>query len=276
MQFGRFEITLHNFGFLALDGGAMFGSVPKTMWQKLIPADDRNRIRLATHSLIVRDGTRTFLIDIGCGDKWSDKLRDIYGIEGYLRLPSSLAVTDIILTHLHFDHAGGISERRAESISLAYPHARVHVQRANLHNAQAPSVKERASYLAENVDVLLQANLELIDGNTEIAPGIFVHRVDGHTVGQQWIEIQNGSASIMFATDLIPTTHHLPLPYHMGYDQCASSLFAEKERFLSHVEARNAIVVFQHDAATPAARLARNKKGNMEVVETISFGPIGS
>lgn len=272
MQFGRFTVSLHNFGFFALDGGAMFGSVPKTIWEKLIVPDAQNRIRLATRSLILSDQRRTFLVDTGCGDKWSEKLRGIYAIEPYehLAAPSASKITDVILTHLHFDHAGGISRLNAESKpTLSYPAAKIYLQLANLHNARQPSPKERASYLAENVDVLLDADVDLIDGQREIAPDLLVHRVDGHTIGQQWVELRAAEISLIFATDLIPTSHHLPLPYHMGYDQCAATLLREKEEFLTYAEERRAIVVFQHDPLVPAARIGRNKKGHFEVTEHV-------
>lgn len=272
MKLGRFTLHVHNFGFFALDGGSMFGSVPKNLWEKRIPADAQNRIRLATRSLIVEDGPRTFLIDCGMGTKWNEKQRGIYAIEsspaGQKPFQND-SVTDLILTHLHFDHAGGISHWKSDGVTPepSFPRAQVYVQEANLANAQAPTVKERASYLPENVNVLAQCTLKALSGTMEICPGITVHRVDGHTRGQQWVEIHDGGEKIFFATDLIPTSHHLPLPFHMGYDCCAETLLHEKEDFLRRAVAENAIVFFQHDPEHMAATVELDARGHYGVRE---------
>lgn len=189
--FGRFEVSVHNHGHYRLDGGAMFGTVPKALWSGLIPADEENRIRLATRSLLVRTDGRVFLVDVGCGGKWPEKLRRIYGIEPAPPAEAGFdpaSVTDIILTHLHFDHAGGISRNAPGApgdVELCYPDARVHVQRDNHENARDPNLRERASYLKENVLVLDRARLELARGSREIVPGLWVHQADGHTRGLQ-------------------------------------------------------------------------------------------
>lgn len=253
----------------------MFGSVPKNLWSKSIPADDENRIPLVCRSLVIEDGSRTFLLDVGIGDKWSEKQLAIYGIQlneelrgGY----SPASVTDVILTHLHFDHAGGISYRTAAGeLALRYPQATIHLQASNWQQAQNPTPKDRASYLPENVEPLKNAKLMPCDGVVEIAPDIIVHRVDGHTPGQQWIEIRGGSEPVFFATDLIPTSHHLPLAYHMGYDVCAETLLREKLHFLERATAENAIVVFQHDSLVEAARVGLNERGQFSVRERVSL-----
>lgn len=276
MKIGAYTVTEVIWGTFKLDGGSMFGSVPKNLWARAIPADEQNRIPLICRSLRIEDGTRNFLIDVGLGDKWNEKSRLIYDISNISKdswgfNPST--ITDIILTHLHFDHAGGIStfgpsETGARpSVELAFPQARIHLQRANWDRARSPSLKDRASYLAENITPLEHADLRLYDHNTEIAPGITVHRVDGHTPGQQWVEIASNDQKIFFATDLIPTAHHVPLPYHMGYDVCADTLLLEKENFLERATSENALLCFQHDRDTALARIARTKAGAYEVVE---------
>jgi glyoxylase-like metal-dependent hydrolase (beta-lactamase superfamily II) len=272
---GSYTIEQHNFGFFRLDGGSMFGSVPKNLWSKRIPADADNCIRLATRSLVLRDGERTVLVDCGMGEKWNDKQRAIYGIENVPRSIWSFApesVTDLVLTHLHFDHAGGISEAVGDgSFRPVFANARVHVQESNVENAKSPTIKERASYLAENYGALEEMSVSLVDGTAEILPGILVHRVDGHTRGQQWIEIV-GSPSIFFATDLVPTSHHLPLPFHMGYDTCAETLLQEKDNFLARAVQENAVVFFEHDPEIPAVTVTVDERGHYAVRERVDVG----
>ena len=258
----KYDITLHNFGLFRLDGGSMFGSVPKELWSKKIEADEKNRITLATNSLLLRTEGRCILLDVGNGDKWNKKLKEIYAIE-HIPLPAPVAVTDIILTHLHFDHAGGISRLNDKGeLELTYPKANIYLQKENYSNALKPNLKEKASYLKDHTEILDKANLNLLEGSNEVFPGIWVHRIDGHTVGQQYIEIKNPEETIMFATDLIPTSHHLPLPYHLGYDVCSMTTMREKEQFLEKARLVDAVVVFQHDAKTAAGRIGIDKKGH--------------
>lgn len=271
MKLGRYNISTVMFGSFRLDGGCMFGSVPKNLWSKSIPGDAENCIPLVCRSLLLKDSERTILIDVGIGDKWSDKLRQIYGIQ--LSPHDSLGfkpeeITDVILTHLHFDHAGGISTRTSDgSLALTYPKAMIHLQVANWERAQNPSPKDRASYLADNVEPLKNARLSLCDGSVEILPEITVHRVDGHTPGQQWIEIGSDAERLFFPTDLIPTSHHIPLAYHMGYDVCADTLLREKLTFLERACSPHVTVCFQHDASVAFAKVNQNEKGGFECVE---------
>lgn len=276
-KIGSLEIALLNFGHFRLDGGSMFGSVPKNLWAKKIPADAENCIRLATRCMLVRSGQRTYLIDVGLGDKYTGKSRQIFAVEGNSPWSKDIQpqdVTDVILTHLHFDHAGGISYFRdndPSKLELTYPNARVHIQASNLENARAPSLRERASYLNENVSVLDRANLVTYQGDCEIAPSIIAHQVNGHTRGQQWLEIVAGESKFFYPTDLIPTAHHLPLPYHMGYDICAENLMREKQIFLERAVAEKAIVVFEHDADTAAARIGILDNGHYGIIEKVEL-----
>jgi len=265
MKIGAFTISEVIFGHFRLDGGCMFGSVPKNLWSKSISGDAENCIHLACRSLVIDTGDRRFLVDVGMGEKWSDKQRQIYGIantpkESWGFDPKS--VTDVILTHLHFDHAGGITSPTSDGgVELSFPEATIHLQKANWEHANNPTLKDRASYLPENVKPLSKAKLSLYEGPSEIVPGLIVHRVDGHTKGQQWIEITDGTNKLFFATDLIPTAHHVPLAYHMGYDVCAETLLAEKQSFLERARTENALLCFQHDADTAAVRVIVNERG---------------
>lgn len=269
MKLGRFTIQEVLFGHFRLDGGCMFGSVPKNLWVKSITADEENCIPLVCRSLLIRDEDRVFLVDVGMGEKWGEKQRQIFAIQNTSSDTWGFQpdeVTDIILTHLHFDHAGGITHYNASNeAELSFPKARIHLQEANWIHAQNPTPKDRASYLPENVLPLKGAALFLHQGDTEIHPGISVHRVDGHTPGQQWIEIHDNGQSLFFATDLVPTAHHLSLPYHMGYDVCAATLLSEKKNFLERAVTENALVCFQHDRDTPAVRVMCDQRGHFAI-----------
>jgi glyoxylase-like metal-dependent hydrolase (beta-lactamase superfamily II) len=269
MQIGTFTITEVIFGHFRLDGGCMFGSVPKNLWSRSIPGDTENCIHLVCRSLLIDSGDRRFLVDVGMGEKWSEKQRQIYGIKNTPKDQwgfDPASITDVILTHLHFDHAGGITSPTADGgITLSFPQATIHLQKANWEHAQNPTLKDRASYLPENVKPLAQAKLKLYEGTSEIAPGLLVHRVDGHTKGQQWIEVRDGKDKLFFATDLIPTAHHVPLAYHMGYDVCAETLLTEKQIFLERVRSENALLSFQHDADTAAAHVIMTDRGQYAV-----------
>lgn len=275
MKFGRYELSVVNFGFFRLDGGSMFGSVPKNLWAKAIEPDAQNCIKLACRCLLLEGDGRRILVDVGMGEKWNDKSRAIYAIEntpegswGF----SADSVTDVLLTHLHFDHAGGITKFDSSGNTVrTFVNAHIHLQSSNWDHARKPSLKDRASYLPENILPLDGPGLSLYSGTCEVFPDIVVHKVDGHTKGQQWVEVRSGSDSIMYATDLIPTSHHLPLPYHMGFDLCAETLLGEKQAFLSKAAENNAIVFFEHDPLLAGARVSINDRGHYAVKEPIVF-----
>jgi glyoxylase-like metal-dependent hydrolase (beta-lactamase superfamily II) len=277
MTFGRFKVSLVNHGFYRLDGGAMFGVVPKTIWSRLIPPDDENCIRLATRSLLIDAGDRVFIVDVGSGDKWTEKLRRIYAIQNVSPDEAGFdlaSVTDVVLSHLHFDHAGGISRSKpggSTDLELCYPGATVFLQGDNYETARNPNPRERASYLEENVRILEQARLRLTRGSEEIYPGLWVHQNNGHTRGQQWLEVKNGLESMVFPSDLVPTSHHLPLAYSMGYDISVETLLREKEDFLGRAVAGRWIVVFVHDPDIPAGRVKIDDKGRYGLGEPVVF-----
>ncbi|MDZ4784836.1 MAG: MBL fold metallo-hydrolase [bacterium] len=277
MKFGRFELSTHNLGFFRLDGGAMFGSVPKNLWSKRIPADEENCIKLATRSLIIRDDKRSFLVDVGMGDKWNEKQRQIFAVNNF---PVSdwgfkkEEITDVILTHMHFDHGGGISEwkdQAAGTIRPSYPKATHYIQTSNLETARHPNLREKASYLKENVGALDLVKTVLTNRVQEIYPDIWVHEVNGHTHGQQWVEVKDGNRSVVFATDLVPTSHHLPVPYNMGYDLWTEKLYEEKEAFLSMVMKTNSIIVFQHDPEVAAATITKDTRDHYCIKDIEDF-----
>jgi glyoxylase-like metal-dependent hydrolase (beta-lactamase superfamily II) len=249
----------------------MFGTVPKTLWARETQADGENRILLATRSLIVEDGERTLLIDTGYGDKWSEKNRAIYCFEEGPYRPVA-DITDVLLTHLHFDHAGGVSRfpTNSKSAEPCYPSVRHFVSAANYENAKAPNDRERGSYLTENIDGLTQVDLRLLQDGDEVWPGLTVHRADGHTHGLMWVKLTDGGTTVAFPADLIPTSKHLPIPWVMGYDICAEQSMQEKAAFLARSIAESWIVVFEHDPVVGAARLSFDERGRPVVAETIA------
>lgn len=271
MIVGPYRLSVHNHGFFRLDGGAMFGSVPRALWEHLAPPDASHRILLATRSLIVEGNGRKLMIDVGCGDKWADRARQIFAIEDKPYQPVE-GVTDVLLTHLHFDHAGGVSRwgEHGQPI-LNYPGARHYVSQANYENARSPHAREKASYLAENVQVLEQANLVLTQDGDEVWPGLSVHQSHGHTRGLQWAKLSAGGTTVVYPADIMPTSKHLPVPYVMGYDMCAERCMEEKAAFVQQAVEDRWIIVFEHDPELAGARVKLDEKGRPVLAETFDL-----
>lgn len=268
LRLGRFELHALEDGSFALDGGAMFGIVPKPLWERQLPADERNRVRLALRCLLVIDGPRRILIDDGMGDKWTEKQLGIYGLD---RERSSLdrelarvgvareEVTDVVLTHLHFDHAGGTTRRGPTgALELSFPNATHHLQTRNWRWAQAPTDKDAGSYLAENFDLLERSGrLHLLDGETELFPGLRLLLSEGHTVALQLPRIEDDSESLIYCADLIPTAAHLRPSWVMGYDLFPVTSIDEKKALLARAERDRSILFFEHEPRFAACRLRR-------------------
>jgi len=276
MIFGSFTVQEVVFGQFRLDGGCMFGSVPRNLWSKRIEPDEENCIPLVARSLWITRGDRRILVDCGMGELWAEPQRRIFGIRNVPEADWELdpgSVTDLILTHLHFDHAGGLVRRTPSGdLQPIFPNARIHLQRAQWDQARNPTLKDRASYLPETVRFLSTArDLTLHEGDVEVLPGLHLHRVDGHTRGQQWVEIRGGAEALFFPTDVVPTAHHVPLAYHLGYDLCAETLLREKEALLDRALREKARVCFQHDAHTALARIGMSERGQF-VAEPLGAG----
>lgn len=263
LALGDWTLDTVEAGYLWLDGGSMFGSVPKPLWSRTNPPDERNRIRLAMRCMLLRGHGRTVLVDVGLGDKFPDKLRDIYRVESEPSLEHSLAalglapadVTDVVLTHLHFDHAGGSTVGTPEGLRPWLPQARWYLQRKNWDNAHAPNPRERASYMPENYDALMEAGvLTLWEGPQQPWPGVETIGVDGHTRGQQVVRVAGGGQVAYFVTDLIPTAAHVRIPFVMGYDVAAIETMEEKRALLERATQENAWIVLEHDPDTALAR----------------------
>lgn len=273
MNIGPYTVSAFETGDFALDGGAMFGVVPKTLWTKAYHSgDELNRIDMTARSLLLRGNGRTMLIDTGCGHKMSDKLMSIYRVD-YTRASvnqslemqgiSPEEITDVILTHLHFDHVGGATTiSPTGEIIPTFPNATYHVQKEQLLWAQSPTEKDRASFMPENWDPLIaNGMLNIIDGDGELFSGIHVQRVYGHTCGLQVIHIQDNEQHIVFPADLIPTAAHIPVPYVMGYDNFPLTSMEEKQALLMQASEQGWILCFEHDSFTIAGTVKRTEKG---------------
>jgi glyoxylase-like metal-dependent hydrolase (beta-lactamase superfamily II) len=266
MTFGNYQVSEYVAQRFRLDGGAMFGSIPKVLWEKKIAADELNRIQLACRIVVLESAQRRILVDIGSGTKWSEKQNGIYCFEQGSALPLHQQipdVTDVIITHAHFDHAGGVSyaDENGE-LRLSYPGARHYLQKSNWETAQQPGPRERATYLKENIKPLEDAQLVLTEDGDEVAPGIRVFRADGHTRGLQWVLLED---TLAFPSEMMPTAHHCALPYVMGYDLWAERTIEEKKAFTTKAVSHNWTVVFGHDAETSAAELSFDAEGRAEI-----------
>ncbi|MCS7161881.1 MAG: MBL fold metallo-hydrolase [Bacteroidia bacterium] len=271
-------------GRFALDGGAMFGVVPRVIWEKLIPPDARHRIPMAMRALLIEAGNRLLLVDVGVGHKYTPKFADLYAIdhstytlEGELRklgfTPAD--VTDVILTHLHFDHAGGSTQRQNGQIVPTFPNARYYLQRSHWEWAHNPNPRERASFFPENYDPLAESGqLVLLEGEIELLPNIYVRVVHGHTEGQQLVEVHYKDYILLYGADLFPTSAHLPLPYVMAYDVRPLVTFEERQRILPWLVRERVLVFYEHDPFIECSTVAEKEPGRYERGETIRLSEL--
>jgi glyoxylase-like metal-dependent hydrolase (beta-lactamase superfamily II) len=273
LQLGALRIHALDAGSQRLDGGAMFGVVPKPLWERRIPADERNRIPLAMRCLLVETSAALVLIDTGAGNKESEKFADIYGLENAAadparhatRLEEALAAAgfgaddvDVVIdTHLHFDHAGG-NTRRAPGggIEASFPRARYVVQRGEYEWAHLRNERIQASYLPHNFDPLMEAGrFELAEGEVEVVPGISLLPTPGHTPHHQSVLIRSAGETACYLADVIPTSAHLPLPWIMGYDVEPLVTLETKRALLERARAEQWLLVFEHDPVVAWGRL---------------------
>ncbi len=271
MKIGNYEVFSLEAGSFSLDGGAVFGVVPWVFWSKTNPPDERQRIELVTRCWLVKGNGRTILVDDGIGNKWSNKLRDIYKLDtSRAELVSSLAragctpgdVTDVILTHLHFDHTGGSTSLVEGKLVPAFPNAKYYVQRKQWELSQNPTEKDRGSFMKNDYAPLMDHRvLELVDGEFEIFPGIELLVSNGHTNAQQLPKISDGKTTMLFCCDLLPTTTHLPWPYVMAYDVRPLVTIEEKKKIFGRAYEERWILYLGHDPSTEAITLKASEKG---------------
>ncbi len=279
MRFGPWDVQIISGGTFRLDGGAMFGTVPKVVWNKIYPADEENMILMATNCLLIRgevDGVRhVILVDNGNGDKETDDFMARFKFQDRGVLDAELAkhgvnpgdITLQILTHLHFDHAGGSTRfNEAGQLVPSFPNARYIVQKKDLDDAKHPHLRVKASYLAKNWEPLEAAGLlETVEGNVEILPGISVRMVPGHIEGLQAVVIEAGSRKLMYIADLIPTARHIQPAWVMGYDLDVVTCVNVRQQLLSEVTNTDTILVFEHDPELPSGIVSQDSKGRYVV-----------
>lgn len=252
-KLGAYELHAIEGGEFRLDGGAMFGVVPKVLWERSNPADEKNRIRMNVRSLLIVGNGRKILVDSGLGHTWNTRQIEMFAID-YSRFEllrslqavgvSPEEITDVVISHLHFDHVGG---------AIAFPAATYWVQKANLSHAHAPTEKDRASFLKEIIDPFFASGrVKVIDGNVEIAPGISTWVTHGHTPGQNLVKVTDGRETVLCCGDTIPTSSHIPIPWVMAYDLHPMTTMEEKRVILKHAAAENWTLFWVHDPFHPA------------------------
>ena len=273
-------------GNFKLDGGAMFGVVPKTLWQRTNPADNNNLIDMSMRSMLIEDGNRLILIDTGCGNKQSDKFFSYYYLFGDFSLDSSLAkhgfhrddITDVFLTHLHFDHCGGAIQFNKDRTGYepAFKNAKFWSNANHWQWAVEPNIREKASFLKENINPIeLSGQLNFVNikensyvKNSEL--GFDILFADGHTEKQMIPHIQYKGKTIVFMADLLPTVGHIPLPYVVGYDTRPLITMDEKAKFLNEAAEKNYVLFLEHDAVNELCTVKQTEKG-VRVDETFKF-----
>ncbi|MGA2719193.1 MAG: MBL fold metallo-hydrolase [Candidatus Acidiferrales bacterium] len=271
MKLGDLEFHILSDGHVLLDGGAMFGVIPKPMWEKKMPADARNRITLSMNCLLISASGKRILVETGAGNKLNTKLRDIYGLDGprlvdrlrdYGLKPEDIDI--VIDTHLHFDHCGGNTRIENGKAIPAFPNAQYFVQKGEYDHALEPTERDRASYFPENyVPIADAGRLTLLETDKVIAPGVEVIRVPGHTANMQCVKLTGGGKTAFLFADLVPTTAHLSLPWIMGYDLYPMTTLENKKKWIPEALREGWLALFAHDANVPAAWL-REREGRWE------------
>ena len=268
---GKWKVFSLESGLFKLDGGAMMGSVPKVLWEKTNKPDSLNRITLALRCMLVDDGENVVLVETGIGDKNSKKFIEMFEIDHTkYTLSKALSnngytykdITHVILTHLHFDHAGGaLKYDKKRRLVASFPNAKYYVSKKNWEVGKNPSPRDSASYLKENYNLLLdEKKLILLDDNCNIIDGISTYSVNGHTGGQQLIRVFGKDQSVVFCSDLIPLASHIKLPWIMGYDLNASLTLEEKKIFLDRASKEKWLLFFYHDPDIIAVRIQKDEK----------------
>ncbi len=272
MRLGDLEFHVLTDGYFRLDGGAMFGVIPRPLWERKFAPDERNRVRLAMNCLLIRTEGKWILVETGAGDKWDAKHRDIFAFEGEARLPDQLAARGVkpdhidlvINTHLHFDHCGWNTRRQDGKLLATFPNARYVVQGGELDHARRPTERDRASYLADNfLPIEAAGRFWLLEGDREVARGVEALRVPGHTRDMQCVRLTGGGKTAFFFVDLVPTTAHLPFHWIMGFDLFPMTTLENKKKWIPEAARNDWLCLFAHDPIVPAAYL-RERDGKYE------------
>ncbi|MGH9901335.1 MAG: MBL fold metallo-hydrolase [Pyrinomonadaceae bacterium] len=266
MQLGDYRVEVVPDAEFRLDGGAMFGVVPRALWSRLCPPDEHNRIRLNTNCLFVEAAGERILVETGIGDKWTPKQAAMYGVERRRPLRESVRaitgcapeeITVVVNTHLHFDHAGGNTTLgEAGEIVPTFPNARYFVSRDEYEHASSPHERDRASYLPENWKLLEEAGqLELKPADYEVVPGLRMETVAGHSRTMQCVRLERGGRTLFGFADLVPTRAHVPFAWIMGYDLYPVETLEAKKRLLPQAAREDWLCLFYHDPDAPLCRI---------------------
>ena len=266
MQFGDFRVEIVPDAEFRLDGGAMFGVVPRALWSRVCPPDEQNRIRMNMNCLFIDTGSERILIESGIGNKWTPKHKEMYGINRQRQLPESLLaiagvaaedVSIVINTHLHFDHAGGNTSVNGNGKAApTFPNARYMVSKAELDHAQAPSERDRASYFPENWQPLIEnGQLETIEANCQVVPGLKMETHPGHNRSMQCWRLQSQGQTMFGFADLVPMKAHVSYPWIMGYDLFPVETLEAKKKLLPQAARENWACLFYHEPDEPLCKL---------------------
>ncbi len=265
MKIGNYDLYSIETSEFGLDGGAMFGIIPKTLWEKKVSVDELNRIEMVTRSLLLRSEDKKILIDTGNGTKWKDKYKEIYNIntEQY-NIETSLKnygfntdeITDVICTHLHFDHVGGNTKFESGKIIPTFPNATYWVTKDNWKLANHPSQKDFGSFIENDWKVLAQNQMmQIVDGNEQFLEGIDIHLTYGHTEGLMHPVISDGYKTLFYGADIFPLAAHIPIPWVMAYDVQPVVTMKEKEEILMKMYNKNWILFLEHDPKIQACTI---------------------
>jgi glyoxylase-like metal-dependent hydrolase (beta-lactamase superfamily II) len=281
MKLGAFEIHPVSDGRFALDGGAMFGVVPKVLWERCCPVDESNRIPLSLTALLIQAHGKRILVDTGMGAKEDGKFRSMFAVERAPTLVESLKrlglypedIDIVINTHLHFDHAGGNTVKAEDgSLRPAFPKAQYFVQRGEFEDAACANERTKASYRRDNFTPLTHLNQwEFLYGDTEVLPGVKAIVTAGHTRWHQSIKIESEGQAAFFLGDLIPTVSHLPLPYIMGYDLFPIQTLETKRWVLDRALEEQWLLLFEHDPLIQAGYVRRDEEGKYLLREVTAW-----
>jgi len=267
MNLGDFELAAVSDGIYHLDGGGMFGVVPKTLWERKVKADANNLVPLGLNSVVVRTGSQTVLIETGAGNKLSEKMVKIYGQPAHLLDELSAGgiapgdVDIVINTHLHFDHCGWNTVRKGDQIAATFPQAKYYVQEGEWKHAHE-NQRDAVSYITENYDPLVESGqMTLLRGDAEIVPGISVRVSPGHTRNMQAVLVQSGGHTACYISDLIPTSAHLDLNWVMSYDLYPIETIETRKRYYAQALPEKWLTMFTHDANVPWATWRKMRRG---------------
>jgi glyoxylase-like metal-dependent hydrolase (beta-lactamase superfamily II) len=278
MRLGNLTLHLVGDGGFRLDGGAMFGVVPKNLWERVKPADEENRIRMATNCLLVERGDDLLLVDTGLGDRGDERFREIFALDPQAtRLPEAIReagfdlgdVTHVVLTHLHFDHCGWNTRRSGSGLVPTFPKARYWLNRGEVEHARQPNERDRASYQPDNWEPLFAAGaVELFDDEAGPVPGVKAVKAPGHNRDMCIVLLDGGKESErgIYWADLCPTAAHVPFPWIMGYDLYPMTTLENKKRWIPRAAQEGWLSIWEHDPDLPMGRIREDKPGRFRAV----------